>query len=264
VHVIFKASAVVMVICLLASVGSSQRRFRGVNTPGDSPEAEFHLARLIYGSGLGSFQGFFNNNWWAIDYPQAEEHFLPALRRVTNMSVAEDSVHVEITDDRIFQYPFLFMQQPGQGGWSPSADEAERLREYLRRGGFLMVDDFHGPRDWAVFEAAMRRVLPDQPIVDIPDDDPLLHMFFDLDKRTQIPGRRHLRLGRGGQVVAQMEGTPRWRGIYDDRGRLMVAINFNMDMGDAWEHADDPLYPAEMTGLAYRFGINYVIYAMTH
>jgi hypothetical protein len=107
-------------------------------------------------------------------------------------------------------------------------------------------------------------VLPERPIVDIPDDDALLHIFYDLDKRTQIPGRRHLRMGRGGQVVAQMQGEPRWCGIYDDHHRLMVAINFNMDMGDAWEHADDPVYPAEMTGLAYRFGVNYVIYAMSH
>jgi len=138
------------------------------------------------------------------------------------------------------------------------------LREYLMRGGFLMVDDFHGPYDCQVFEAAMKRVLPGRPIVDIPDDDPLLHIFFDLNKRTQIPGRRHLRRGAGGRTVAAMAGPPRWSGIYDDQKRLMVAINFNMDMGDAWQHADDPVYPAEMTGLAYRFGVNYVIYAMTH
>jgi hypothetical protein len=121
------------------------------------------------------------------------------------------------------------MQQPGQGNWSPNSYEAERMREYLLRGGFLMVDDFHGPRDWAVFEAGMRRVLPDRPIIDIPADDPLLHIFYDLNKRTQIPGRRHLRMDRGGQVVAQMQGEPQWRRIYDARNRLMVAINFNMD-----------------------------------
>jgi len=221
------------------------------------------MARLIYGGGLGGFRGFFNN-WWAIDYPEAEEHFMPALRRITNLTVADDSIHLEITDDRIFDYPFLFMQQPGQGNWQPGEREASRMREYLIRGGFLMVDDFHGPYDWKVFEAAMKRVFPDRPIIDIPDDDPLLHIFFDLNKRTQIPGRRHLRMGPGGRVVAQMQGSPQWRGIYDDRKRLMVAINFNMDMGDAWQHADDPYYPAEMTGLAYRFGVNYVIYAMTH
>ena len=257
------AVAIILVVWLALGASNGQGRFGRQNTDVDSPQAEFHMARLIFSSGLGGFRGFFNN-WWAIDYPEAEEHFLPALRRVTNMFVAEDSVHLEITDDRIFQFPFLFMQQPGQGNFSPSAHEAERLREYLMRGGFLMVDDFHGPYDWQVFEAAMKRVLPGRPIVDIPDDDPLLHIFFDLNKRTQIPGRRHLRRGAGGRTVAAMAGPPRWSGIYDDQKRLMGAINFNMDMGDAWQHADDPVYPAEMTGLAYRFGVNYVIYAMTH
>jgi hypothetical protein len=261
-YLILKSIGILLLLSLVA-VASGQFRGRRANTDVDAPEAEFHMARLVYGAGLTSgFRGFLS--WWAIDYPEAEEHFLPALRRVTNMTVADDSAHLEITDDRIFQFPFLFMQQAGQGGWNPNPREAERLREYLLRGGFLMVDDFHGPYDWRVFESAMKRVLPDRPIVDIPDDDPLLHIFFDLDKRTQIPGRRHLRMSRAGQVVAQMQGEPRWRGIYDERGRLMVAINFNMDMGDAWQHADDPLYPAEMTGLAYRFGVNYVIYAMTH
>jgi hypothetical protein len=110
----------------------------------------------------------------------------------------------------------------------------------------------------------MQRVLPGRPIVEIPDEDPMMHVFYDLGDRIQIPGLRHLRRGRGGGIVVQMEGQPHWRGIYDDRGRLIVAINFNMDMGDAWEHADDPWYPAPMTGLAYRLGVNYVIYAMTH
>jgi hypothetical protein len=194
----------------------------------------------------------------------AEVNFLPALRRLTNLSIAEDSRHLPLTDDRIFNYPFLFVQQVGQGNWNPSNEEAARLREYLLRGGFLLVDDFHGEWDWAVFEEAIGRVLPGRPIVEIPDDDPLMHVFYDLGDRIQIPGQRHLRWGGGGQIVAQMQGAPHWRGIYDDHGRLIVGINFNIDMGDAWEHADDPYFPAPMTGQAYRLGINYVIYAMTH
>ena len=123
--------------------------------------------------------------------------------------------------------------------------------------GFLVVDDFHGHNEWLIFEAAIKRVLPERNIVDIPREDPLMNVLFALDPTIQIPGERHI---RGWDLL----GPPHWRGIYDDEGRLMVAINFNMDMGDAWEHADDPYYPVEMTGLAYRFGINYVIYAMTH
>ncbi len=230
----------------------------------DLPQAEFHLARMIYRtSGGGGSHGLFQP-WWAIDYPFAEEHFLPALRRMTTISVADDSRHLEVTDDRIFDYPFLFMQQPGRGNWNPTPREAERLREYLLRGGFLFVDDFHAEYDWMIFESAIRRVLPDRSIVEIPPDDPIMHVFFDINQSIQIPGKRHLRRTYGGEIVAQMQGPQHWRGIYDDHDRLMVVMNFNMDTGDAWEHADDPEYPVPMTAVAYQVGVNYVIYSMTH
>jgi len=230
------------------------------------PEAEFHMARLIYesGSGRGAFwgNGWGRRGWWAIDYPSAEFHLIRGLRRLTRLDVADDSFHVRAIDERIFDYPWLFAQQVGR--WTLSDAETSLIREYLDRGGFLLVDDFHGTYEWAVFTEAIQRVLPGYPIVEIPESDVLLHIHYDLDERTQIPGERHLYLGPGGQVLAQLEGPPHWRGIYDQKGRLMVAINFNMDMGDAWEHADDPFYPEPMTALAYRFGVNYVIYAMTH
>ena len=101
-------------------------------------------------------------------------------------------------------------------------------------------------------------------IVDIPSGDELLHVLYELEQRTQIPGRRHLYSNGSGVDVHMPHSPPQWRGIYDEHQRLMVAINFNMDIGDAWEHADDPVYPLAMTSLAYRFGINYLIYAMTH
>jgi Domain of unknown function (DUF4159) len=256
--------SVCVTLGLLAGVAVAGTAMRSANTRTDLPEAEFHLARLIYRTrGGGGSHGLFEP-WWAIDYPFAEEHFLPALRRMTQMSVADDSRHLDLMDDRIFDYPFLLMQQPGRGYWNPTEEEAARLREYLLRGGFLLVDDFHGDYDWAVFQNAIRRVFPDRPIVEIPENDSVMHVFFDIDQRTQIPGKRHLRYGSGGQVVVRMDGEPHWRGIYDDRGNLMVAMNFNMDMGDAWEHADDPDYPGPMTAFAYQLGVNYVIYAMTH
>jgi hypothetical protein len=233
-------------------------------TQADGPDAEFQMARMKYRTfGGGGSHGYWQP-WWAIDYPLAEEHFFPALRRSTNIQVADEERQLDLTDERIFEYPFMLMQQPGRGDWNPSPLEAARLREYCLRGGFLLVDDLHGEYDWGIFQSSMRRVFPDRPIVDIPESDPLMHVFFDLDERTAIPGERHLRMTRGGQIVAQMEGPPRWRGIYDDHGRLMVAIDFNIDMGDAWEHADDPYYPVPMTALAYKLGINYIIYAMTH
>ena len=240
-------------------VGARSRALAGsAENSGAVPEAEFHMARLAYNTrgGCAGSRGFCND-WWAIDYPLAEMHFLPAVERLTRISVSADSRQLPITDPRIFDYPWLFVQQVGQGNWQPSPHEAGLLREYLLRGGFLVVDDFHGDYEWQVFARTMQEILPGRPIVDIPEDDMLTQILFSLDQRTQIPGERHLR-------YQSMEGPPRWAGIYDDENRIMVAINFNIDMGDAWEHADDPRYPAPMTALAYRFGVNYVIYAMTH
>jgi hypothetical protein len=238
---------------------SAQSRARSV-MDNSVPEAEFHMARLIYSPAIGA-RGW-RGGMWAIDYPDAEYHFLPGVRRLTRINTANDSIHLRLTDDRIFDYPWLFAQQVGT--WSLSAEEIGRLREYLLRGGFMVADDFHGPYDWLVFHSVISRVFPDRPITDIQEGDELLQIFYNLDQRTQIPGRRHLYRTHAGEIAAHMDGTATWRGIYDDDNRLIVAINFNMDMGDAWEHADDPVYPEPMTALAYRFGINYLIYAMTH
>jgi hypothetical protein len=244
-------------VCLLGGLASAQFGRRVPEPSQEPPEAEFHMARLayLYNGGCAGSRGRCNS-WWAIDYPHAEAHFLPAVERMTRIEVAPDSRSVLLTDDTVFDYPWLFLQQPGQGGWFPQGEELARLREYLERGGFLVVDDFHGEYEWQEFREAIGAVLPGRPIVDIPDGDMLHSILFDLDKRTQIPGERHL--------WGRMEGPPHWRGIYDDDGRLMVAMNHNIDMGDAWEHADDAHYPAPMTATAYRFGVNYVIYAMTH
>ena len=257
-----------LIVCLLACAAASQT----ANDPGYGADAEFHLARLAYPTyAYANSRGFGGNPMWRVDFPNAEWNFLPALSRLTNISVdlsadidtrdAVERLHLEALDDRIFGYPLIYMQQPGQAGWRPTEEEAERLREYLDRGGFLLLDDFHG-RDIYAVQEALKRVLPNKEIVEIPGDDPLMNVFFDLGDRLQIPGQRHLGRFRGG--TPRMEGPPYWLGIYDDYNRLMVGINYNIDMGDAWEHADDPYYPEPMTGQAYRLGVNYVIYAMTH
>ena len=193
-----KSTAAGLMICLLSGIGSTETSNQTGKSSEDAPEAEFHLARLKYATIGGAGSHGFINPWWAVDYPFAEEHFLPALRRITNISVADGTRHLELTDDRLFEYPFLWLQQPGNGNWQPTAQEAGRLKEYLVRGGFLFVDDFHGEYEWSVFKSAIQQVLPDRAIVEIPDDDPFLHVFYDLSDRIQIPGRRHLMMSRGG------------------------------------------------------------------
>lgn len=221
--------------------------------------AEFHLGRLIFSEGLG-IPGY--RQWWAIDYPEAERHFVPGLARLTGLDVADDSRHVRASENGLFDHPFLFVQQPGK--WQPDASEVRSIREYLLRGGFILFDDLHGTREWSVLQGTMARIVPEYPIVELTEEDAILNVVYELRRDTQIPGRRHLHRAADGSILARLEGPQAWRGIHDENGRLMVAINFNMDMGDAWQHADDPLYPEPMTALAYRFGVNYVVYAMTH
>nr|MBO2514507.1 hypothetical protein [Gammaproteobacteria bacterium] len=221
--------------------------------PRTVPASEFRFTRLQYAD-LG--YGFGRS--WLVDYPEAEIHFGRAIARLTRVEIGEPGI-VNLRDDDLFDYPWLYAVEVGR--WHLDDQEAAKLREYLLRGGFLMVDDFHGTMEWRRFMESMQKVFPDRPVVDIADEDEVLHVLYDVDQRIQIPGIAPLSRG----VTYERDGvTPYWRGIYDDRGRLMVAINFNMDLGDAWEHADDPRYPEPMTALAYRFAVNYVIYAMTH
>jgi hypothetical protein len=131
-----------------------------------------------------------------------------------------------------------------------------------------VVDDFWGTEQWEVFRDTMQRVLPDSVITDIAESDSVMHVLYDIREkdRTFIPGTRHLRIGPGGNVMVQQPyGTsPAWRAMSDRRNRMVVAVNYNTDVGDAWEYADSPEYPENMTALAYRYGVNYLIYAMTH
>jgi hypothetical protein len=224
-----------------------------------STEAEFHIARIVYSSGSGERAW---RPWWAIDYPEAEFHLTNGLSRLTSADVAPDSIHLRLTDPEIFDYPWLFIQQVGH--WRLGREEIAALREYVQRGGFVVLDDFHGEYEWTIVRDTLSVAFPEWPISPLPLDHELMRIFYELDQDTQIPGKRHLYRGANGEFEAYLRGPARWYGIYDDAGRLVVAINFNMDMGDAWEHADDPNYPLPMTALAYRFAVNYVIYAMTH
>ncbi len=147
------------------------------------------------------------------------------------------------------------------GHWQLNDTQAKRLRDYMLRGGFLFIDDFHGSQEWRVFQEGVRRIFPDRPIVDIANDDEVFHVLYDLDERFQVPGIQYWYSGR----TWERDGVePKWRGVYDDKGRLMMGIHHNMDLGDAWEWADDPRYPEHYASLAYRTAINSIIYAMTH
>ncbi len=271
---------------LLSAVYAFQSPFRqypGVEY-GDFPlppdyqdKSEWVFARLMYppatggygrgfGRGFGGYGRYGGTDWthgnsiWTQDYPRADRHFVQAVRRLTRLHARSVEQPVNLDDgDDVFNWPWLYAVQVGH--WNLTDAQARKMREYLLRGGFFMCDDFWGEDQWDVFEASMKRVFPDRPIVELENPDPIFHTIWNLDDRYQVPGARYLSIG----VTYKCEGCPaRWRGIYDDRGRLMVAMSFNSDLGDSWEWADDPHYDEKFSALGIRIAINYIIYAMTH
>jgi hypothetical protein len=228
--------------------------------------AEWTFARLMYPQYRGFGFGFYNRDWrsgysmWTQDYPRADRHFLRAIRRLSRIDAksVEQPVNLEDGDD-VYNWPWLYAVQVGR--WDLTDQQAAKLRDYILRGGFFMVDDFWGPPQWEIFERSMRRVFPDRPIVDLEDTAPIFHSVFDLDSRYQVPGARYLYTG----VTEKCDDCPAyWRGIADDKGRVIVAMTFDSDLGDSWEWADDPHYEERFSALGFRIGINYIVYAMTH
>jgi len=222
-------------------------------TPG-----EWTFARFMYRA-IPSYYGERGRNW-TIDYPRSDRHLSAAVRRLSRVQSrsVEEPVAAEDGDD-MYNWPWLYAVEVGH--WDLTDLQAAKLRDYLERGGFFMCDDFHGTIEWDTFVASMKKVLPDRSIVEIPDNDPIFHTVFDLDERYQVPGAQFIY----SHSTHEKDGfQARWRGIYDDKGRLMVAICHNMDLGDSWEHADNPEYPEQYSALGFRIGVNYIVYAMTH
>ena len=257
------------------------REFPGVEyNIGDIPlppdyqaKTEWTFARLMFpGGGVDDgyyprFQGDYHGglSLWTQDFPRADRHFSLAVRRLTLIHTRSVEQVVDLDEGDAYDWPWLYAVQVGE--WGLTAREGRELREYLLRGGFFLADDLHGAYEWSVFERGIKLAFPDRPIVDIPDADAIFHAMYDLDERYQVPGYAHLRLGykRPIHSAGPEDGKGgHWRGIYDDNGRIMVAIMYNSDMGDGWEWADDPTYPAKFADLAIRLGVNSIVYAMTH
>ncbi|HJT90087.1 MAG TPA: DUF4159 domain-containing protein [Bryobacteraceae bacterium] len=261
-----------LLLCL-GAVYAFQRPFRqypGVEyenfplPPDWNEKTEWTFARLMYPPKPG-FGFRYGPDWhqgesnWTIDYPRSDRHLSAAIRRLTRLSARSVEQPVNLDEGDQYDWPWLYGVEVGH--WDLTDAQVKSLREFLLRGGFFMCDDFHGTQEWSVFVASMSRVFPDRPIVEIPDGDQIFHTVYDLDDRYQVPGAQYLYSHR----VYEKDGTvPHWRGIYDDKGRIMVAMCFNMDLGDSWEWADVPQYPERFSALGLRIGVNYVVYAMTH
>jgi hypothetical protein len=241
--------------------------------PDANRPAEWTRARLRYPditgySLLGGGRYFNFAGYWTMDYPRSDRHLLAGVRRLTRIDSRSTEQVVELDGSgEVNNWPMLYGVEVGH--WLLPEDQAQQLRDFLLRGGFFMVDDFHGTepyrgvREWDTFVDSMSRVFPDRPIEDIPDNDPIFHTIYDLQERFQVPGAQFLDTGLTYEAGATGI-TPHWRCIRDDKGRIMVAICHNMDLGDAWEHSDNPLYPEKYASLAYRIAMDYFIYDLTH
>ena len=248
----------VVTLSALTSVASAQwgRRFAPTpDQPLDGEPKEWTFTRLAYdGTGCRGRGG------WATDYPGAEYHFSQAVERLTRIDVYPDGHVISPDSDDLFNYPWLYAVEVGS--WSFSDSQAARMREYLLRGGFLMVDDFHGEYEWAAFAEGMRTIFPGLPVEDVPADDPIYALAYEIGERLQVPGPGYM---GSGMLYERSDGvTPHWRGIRDDNDRWMVLISHNIDYGEGWEQADNPAYPQPFTRQAYEVAVNYLIYAMTH
>ena len=259
----------------------SMEAYDNIPLPPDYQEpCEWVQARLMYpnhpdglfsGSGRRRFGFGFGRglDWreggtsWTQDYPRADRHFAAALRRLSRVHArsVEQPVNPDDVDD-FFNWPWLVAGE--MGDWKLTDAQARTIREYLLRGGFIYMDDFWGPEEWARFNESMKLVFPDKPVVEIDNKDGIFHTVYDLDDRYQVLGMWAIR-GRGGWMMQRAAGTvARWQGIYDEKNRLMVTMSFNSDVGDSWEFADEPSYPEKYSALGIRIGVNYVVYAMTH
>ncbi|HWF07143.1 MAG TPA: DUF4159 domain-containing protein [Bryobacteraceae bacterium] len=245
------------------------QEYTNFEVPSDANEkTEFVMGRLMFRASpygmFGQLDRYYDwregRTGWTNDYPRADRHFVQAVRRLTRVHVrsAEQPVNLDDGDD-VFDWPWIFAVQSSP--MDLTAQQAGKLREYLLRGGFLMCADTWGDDQWDLFASAMKRVFPERDFVEIPDRDPVFHVIYDLKDRYGIPGEWSLRSGvpylNGGRVG-------HWRGIYDDKNRLMVVADFNSDTSDSWEWADEPRYPEKYSAQGIRIGVNYIIYAMSH
>jgi hypothetical protein len=269
-------SSLLISLLLIPTVGQSpfdnfgnrgQRRRAESFQPSQSGASfgEFTFARMIYDSPMrgGRRGGYgYGGGSWTVDYPEADNNFIVGLREWagTNLKIAPRPEAIEIMDERIYDYPILYVVEPGF--MELSDEQALRLREYIARGGFIFLDDFWGEYEWQNVQEQFRKVVPEYEIKDLPLSHSIFHSYLDVEEVVQVPNignaRRGITTSEKGGVV------PHYMGIENKHGRMVAFLARNCDLGDAWEWINDPSYPVKYGLPAYKVGINVVIYAMSH
>jgi len=218
----------------------------------------FTFARVKYTSSAQQW----GQPQWSVDYPESDRNLSLRLKELTSLEVNPVPVIVSFDEPDVFNYPFVYLIEPGLMRLTPR--EVEGFRQYIERGGFVMVDDFWGEREWRVFESEMKRVFPDREIIDLPLEHPIFNLIYQVKEKPQIPSIGHFNMG----YTSDRWDAPHanYRAILDDEGRVVVMICHNTDLGDGWEREGQSLeyFNLYSEKFAYPLGINIVMYALTN
>lgn len=233
------------------------------NTPYDG---RFVFIRLRYDTGFGGFGGRRGGGpQWSHDYPRGEVHFAKILKEISYVNPRLDGSNILALDDpELFNYPIAYMAEPGF--WSPTDKEAESFRSYLKKGGFVIFDDFreqeygiNGVGHWTNLQDQMRRVLPEERWIEIDKgSEPVWHSFFEIANPMALAAH---------PTYSGRNLQPRYFAIFEenDPSKRMIAIaNVDGDISEYWEFSDTGFAPVDLNNEAYKYGINYVIYGLTH
>jgi uncharacterized protein DUF4159 len=249
-----------MIAAILLSPALAQRQYEEVEQLMHDLEThrrppvntEFIFARVSYRT-VAAARGYRRIlEGWGHDYPVAEEHILQVASEATRINLTNMSyVIVPLESDEIFQYPFLYFSEVGE--MYLTEREITNLREYMNRGGFAMIDDFDSQSSLDWFLSQMKQVFPERDFPELQLGDAIFHTFYEIPTLEIEP-----------PYAARDGGNPRFYGYYDNRGHLLMIINHNNDMGDFWEWIDQPRYPLQPSTEGLRFGINYLLFSLTH
>ncbi len=269
-----------LLLCLTAGLVLAQRPFsgRGIELPTDRAGVPnwqnaadfkrdvFTFVRIEYDSYRGGRRG---GGSWTTDWPDADLNLSFRLQQLTSLKVNPDPITLRLIDPKLFDYPFIYIVEPGRLLFAD--EEVVALRKYLLNGGFLMVDDFWGDSEWENFHREIKRVFPDREPTELPLEHEIFHCVYNLKEKPQIPSIQAAWQGKAEGITWEWghDGNVKdvhYRSLFDDKGRMMAIICHNTDNGDGWEReGEDPWYFREFSEKkAYPLAINIVTYAMTH
>lgn len=248
------AALALLASATLAATAVAQRRYGGHGVailPNAPYDGRFTFVRLRYGPDYGfASQGI----PWSHDYPTGEEHLLRILSDLSTLDARLDRTNIlDLDDPDLCKYPLAYMAEPGF--WTLDPGEAEAFRDYLLKGGFVIFDDFSEARGgWANFERTFHDVLPGARFFDLDVSSPVFHSFFEIESLDIVP-------------QAYDVGRPVFRGVYADNDpakRLLALVNYNTDISEYWEYSGTGFRPVDESNEAFKLGVNYVMYGITH